>query len=115
MTCSSTTERWTATSSGCDASSAPQTLSSEPSKRSMAPDTASRMAENGLRGHLDRLHFPLSASLTARILAVNLIPLLLLAGSLFFLDSYNRKSTRLNSSHVKISYAVFCLKKKRNP
>src|SRR5690606_40481032 len=25
----------------------------------------------------------------------------------------NRKSTRLNSSHVKISYAVFCLKKKR--
>src|SRR5690606_39891788 len=23
----------------------------------------------------------------------------------------NRKSTRLNSSHVKISYAVFCLKK----
>src|SRR5699024_5825775 len=28
-----------------------------------------------------------------------------------FLD---RKSTRLNSSHVSISYAVFCLKKKRN-
>src|SRR5690606_36335881 len=26
----------------------------------------------------------------------------------------DRKSTRLNSSHVKISYAVFCLKKKRN-
>src|SRR5690606_41140888 len=29
---------------------------------------------------------------------------------LFYLD---RKSTRLNSSHVKISYAVFCLKKKK--
>src|SRR5207302_11326117 len=32
-------------------------------------------------------------------------------------DSYarvqDRKSTRLNSSHVKISYAVFCLKKKK--
>src|SRR5690606_1766126 len=27
--------------------------------------------------------------------------------------SLDRKSTRLNSSHVKISYAVFCLKKKR--
>src|SRR5690606_40339518 len=28
-------------------------------------------------------------------------------------DPYkDRKSTRLNSSHVKISYAVFCLKKK---
>src|SRR5690606_4672052 len=30
-------------------------------------------------------------------------------GVLYDLD---RKSTRLNSSHVKISYAVFCLKKK---
>src|SRR5690606_39705400 len=34
-----------------------------------------------------------------------------------FTSVYNnrdRKSTRLNSSHVKISYAVFCLKKKIN-
>src|SRR5690606_20754540 len=30
------------------------------------------------------------------------------------LDCRDRKSTRLNSSHVKISYAVFCLKKKKN-
>src|SRR5207302_7552801 len=29
--------------------------------------------------------------------------------------SSDRKSTRLNSSHVKISYAVFCLKKKIAP
>src|SRR5690606_40687496 len=28
------------------------------------------------------------------------------------ITSVDRKSTRLNSSHVKISYAVFCLKKK---
>src|SRR3989442_15653976 len=27
-------------------------------------------------------------------------------------DRVDRKSTRLNSSHVRISYAVFCLKKK---
>src|SRR5690606_41098071 len=27
-------------------------------------------------------------------------------------NQIDRKSTRLNSSHVKISYAVFCLKKK---
>src|SRR3712207_7600531 len=27
----------------------------------------------------------------------------------------DRKSTRLNSSHANISYAVFCLKKKNNP
>src|SRR5690554_7553597 len=36
----------------------------------------------------------------------------------FFLDlvillQLDRKSTRLNSSHVRISYAVFCLKKKK--
>src|SRR5438067_7454970 len=30
------------------------------------------------------------------------------------LDVLDRKSTRLNSSHVSISYAVFCLKKKNN-
>src|SRR5436309_8278903 len=29
------------------------------------------------------------------------------------LTTGDRKSTRLNSSHVKISYAVFCLKKKK--
>src|SRR5690349_22418931 len=28
-------------------------------------------------------------------------------------DLQDRKSTRLNSSHVEISYAVFCLKKKK--
>src|SRR5699024_12013347 len=28
-------------------------------------------------------------------------------------DDLDRKSTRLNSSHVSISYAVFCLKKKK--
>src|SRR3712207_8477446 len=28
--------------------------------------------------------------------------------------SLDRKSTRLNSSHANISYAVFCLKKKKN-
>src|SRR5438067_9970402 len=30
-------------------------------------------------------------------------------------DGGDRKSTRLNSSHVSISYAVFCLKKKISP
>src|SRR3712207_7715585 len=29
-------------------------------------------------------------------------------------DPSDRKSTRLNSSHANISYAVFCLKKKKN-
>src|SRR3712207_7604796 len=30
------------------------------------------------------------------------------------ISSQDRKSTRLNSSHANISYAVFCLKKKKN-
>src|SRR5690242_21491183 len=30
-----------------------------------------------------------------------------------FPDAEDRKSTRLNSSHMSISYAVFCLKKKK--
>src|SRR5690349_23923704 len=37
------------------------------------------------------------------------LPLLILAAVSFT----DRKSTRLNSSHVEISYAVFCLKKKK--
>src|SRR5256885_3355411 len=30
-----------------------------------------------------------------------------------YIDKTDRKSTRLNSSHLVISYAVFCLKKKK--
>src|SRR5256885_2549000 len=35
------------------------------------------------------------------------------AGQLDFKKARDRKSTRLNSSHLVISYAVFCLKKKK--
>src|SRR3712207_6954381 len=38
-----------------------------------------------------------------------------LALELFARRQKDRKSTRLNSSHANISYAVFCLKKKNNP
>src|SRR5256885_10278935 len=34
------------------------------------------------------------------------------ANSAYHLEEADRKSTRLNSSHLVISYAVFCLKKK---
>src|SRR5690349_22871021 len=37
-------------------------------------------------------------------------PVISIKGKVF----QDRKSTRLNSSHVEISYAVFCLKKKKN-
>src|SRR3712207_8619691 len=36
-----------------------------------------------------------------------------LAGGVAVLQRRDRKSTRLNSSHANISYAVFCLKKKK--
>src|SRR5947209_16428495 len=36
-------------------------------------------------------------------------------GTLFLDEIGDRKSTRLNSSHANISYAVFCLKKKKKP
>src|SRR5699024_2015677 len=36
------------------------------------------------------------------------------SSALDMLTSDDRKSTRLNSSHVSISYAVFCLKKKNH-
>src|SRR2546430_9009352 len=35
-------------------------------------------------------------------------------GPIWKAESGDRKSTRLNSSHSQISYAVFCLKKKKN-
>src|SRR3989442_5415458 len=41
------------------------------------------------------------------------LPDLLAGKKLISLGMTDRKSTRLNSSHVRISYAVFCLKKKK--
>src|SRR5699024_12568300 len=46
-------------------------------------------------------------STSARRANIRFAPLI---GSIFL----DRKSTRLNSSHVSISYAVFCLKKKKS-
>src|SRR3712207_6919629 len=46
----------------------------------------------------------------------NKVPAFLSVISEFYFPNHNcldRKSTRLNSSHANISYAVFCLKKKK--
>src|SRR3712207_7561539 len=41
------------------------------------------------------------------------VPVAILAGDGLYAEAFrDRKSTRLNSSHANISYAVFCLKKK---
>src|SRR3712207_7537978 len=63
-----------------------------------------RSARRTLARYADRLHAENAAGLsyyTARtaVLAVR--------------EGADRKSTRLNSSHANISYAVFCLKKKK--
>src|SRR3989442_7856304 len=48
--------------------------------------------------------------------AVPVAVLRLLGNGVAEVDELDRKSTRLNSSHVRISYAVFCLKtKSRSP
>src|SRR5947209_10672528 len=52
-------------------------------------------------------------------LAAAILPVPVLVSCFLWLDRYepepvgDRKSTRLNSSHANISYAVFCLKKKK--
>src|SRR3712207_8037381 len=54
------------------------------------------------------------ASFAAFVLAGALIALGILVPGLSPSNLLDRKSTRLNSSHANISYAVFCLKKKKN-
>src|SRR3712207_8189932 len=44
----------------------------------------------------------------------NAAHLTLVRGGRLYTPERDRKSTRLNSSHANISYAVFCLKKKKN-
>src|SRR5690606_39888474 len=46
-------------------------------------------------------------------LAFAYLPIVKLSGMPLIAYRIDRKSTRLNFSHVKISYAVFCLKKKK--
>src|SRR2546430_9861063 len=63
--------------------------------RSVA-ETHQNRAEMPFLDHLEELRWRILKSLVAVLLA-----------------SIDRKSTRLNSSHSQISYAVFCLKKKK--
>src|SRR5690348_17365795 len=53
-------------------------------------------------------------SLRQGLIIYSAIPLSAIGGVLaLWIRDIDRKSTRLNSSHPSISYAVFCLKKKR--
>src|SRR3712207_8860074 len=70
----------------------PDAGSSEPARRSDWSRTTVERVQSGM----------------SRVSTAVLLVALTLAAS-------DRKSTRLNSSHANISYAVFCLKKKQNP
>src|SRR2546430_13684445 len=55
---------------------------------------------------------------TVSIIGINFLPAFDIERANYRADEFegrDRKSTRLNSSHSQISYAVFCLKKKQHP
>src|SRR3712207_7205998 len=63
----------------------------------------------------DRAHHPDRPLVTGEVrVAVAVALLVTTAALVLLLNLLDRKSTRLNSSHANISYAVFCLKKKKN-
>ena len=70
--------------------------------------------------YLDKIpHFPATNNITNMYSWFKLINKVLYSFAanksiLPFREAVDRKSTRLNSSHANISYAVFCLKKKKN-
>src|SRR5688572_32435999 len=54
--------------------------------------------------------------ITTRLMRIaQIAPLIERVPPLLYGGTEDRKSTRLNSSHSQISYAVFCLKKKTKP
>src|SRR2546430_16507565 len=68
------------------------------------------------RSHCAKQVFPRErlrhVSIRALLLAPILVARRILRGHQDYRATRDRKSTRLNSSHSQISYAVFCLKKK---
>src|SRR5690606_41981261 len=101
----------------CDAT--PQKQHSFPTRRSS--DLLEPAALAGVPGiarvHGDRDGYLARAGLDSRAMAQATHLVWATGGSMVPADEMqaylDRKSTRLNSSHVKISYAVFCLKKKK--
>src|SRR5690606_41532206 len=95
-----------ATSFG-DWPAAPRSLHSVPTRRSSDLRHRRRAPEVGIEGWL-RVQGLLAGAVALRGRAEPALEHLQQPGE-------DRKSTRLNSSHVKISYAVFCLKNKTHP
>src|SRR2546426_10063706 len=62
---------------------------------------------------MDGLEYVRSCATLSRYIGRHRFRCALRAGKLAVAQPQDRKSTRLNSSHLVISYAVFCLKKKK--
>src|SRR5690349_13758965 len=70
-----------------------------------------RACDRGQTNRKDAAGAILYAAEKATVMALDAVQIL--GGNGYINDYQDRKSTRLNSSHVEISYAVFCLKKKK--
>src|SRR5437868_7387768 len=66
------------------------------------------------RGHRDRIERRV-LRISPRAVAQYNLHIAIASGAAQIVFRQDRKSTRLNSSHVSISYAVFRLKKKKSP
>src|SRR5699024_12659679 len=66
----------------------------------------------GLIGMQRRIYTYMSGQGLETMNMVSTIGSFVMSAAIILLVVKDRKSTRLNSSHVSISYAVFCLKKK---
>src|SRR5690554_7648718 len=65
-----------------------------------------------IKNYQDFTHWPeVADQLSQRPEVIGVAPFV--NGQGMLIHDGDRKSTRLNSSHVRISYAVFCLKKKK--
>src|SRR3712207_6935878 len=83
-----------------------------PPRSTLFPYTTLFRSEENAPHHLpgDRIRHPVARLAHYGGVVAGLFPALL--ATLDPLPRLDRKSTRLNSSHANISYAVFCLKKK---
>src|SRR5690606_41883130 len=76
------------------------------------PTRRSSDLARGLRGIIEKIMLPLQFDLPSKPNIARCIITQKFIDQEESVTLEDRKSTRLNSSHVKISYAVFCLKKK---
>src|SRR5690554_7284033 len=88
------------------------------SNRSLLVTFRERIGLHQVGGLVDHVILTIEAGMADAQLAPQMMVLVDLdvalgGGCQFDVGRGDRKSTRLNSSHVRISYAVFCLKKKK--